>query len=123
MIIKTKKCGDIKITKEDIDTSTNYNKNDIPLILRDLNSTDINLENITNNILPSLIYISGYAAHSIIKMYNCEYCKEYLTEYTDSNYSFDHTNLITSNNRGDLRIPVKVCLLLLYIVFLPLKIY
>lgn len=119
MIIKSKKFGDVKITKEDIESFINqdvdvdcdhFNEEDIPLCLRKLNTDDICLEDISENIWPSLIYISGYGAHSIIKKYNCEYCKIFLTG--DSEDFSSYTSLITSNNRGGLSYPsesISIC--------------
>lgn len=115
LIIKSKTFGDVKITKEDIisimkkddSNDTDFDCKNIvisPSLRRIcLNEDSNSLENISDNIWHSLIYIGGYASYSLIKKLKCEYCKIFLTENIEDK-TLDST-LITANDRGGLSYP------------------
>lgn len=112
LILKSKVYGDVALTKEDILNFTDdhdVNEQEGQIIIPDLflnlcsNISPSDMENITDNIWPPLVYVAGYAAYAISKRLKCPYCTTYLKEVNDT--SEEYYSLITENSRGGLCYP------------------
>ena len=113
LILKSEKFGNIEITKKDLidfvePISTESNIDMPPLIPQELKNLCIpeeyDLDSISDNIWPSIVYIAGYASYSLLKKIRCDICDVNLKQDKD-NVNIHNSSLISVNDRGGLNYP------------------
>lgn len=106
LVLKSRSLGDISISFDNIE---NDGKNVDDNTCFDSIAVTINQDDFkqTENIMPVIVYIAGYAVHSVLKyLNNCTECKLLLTRNDDIDILY-HANdiLIHHHDRGGLKYP------------------